>query len=537
MLAKLPVPRPTVKAAQRAFGGLERRPGVRSALGAGGALSLVLREAENLSGEQAPLLASRRPRPLGAALQKPNGLFSHGGALVAADGTALRIGGETVGAVSDSPKVFASLGSRLLIWPDKLIWDGETLSPLQAECTVSGLVFSDGTFAGEPAKANSITTSGAAPFPFRAGDAVTVSGCAAVPENNKTPVVREISGDGKTLRFYENVFTLPEGQTAVTEPGPVTLRRAVPELDFLCVCDNRVWGCRGDTVWCCKPGDPYNWNVFDGLSTDAWRVESGTAGPFTACCAFMGYPVFFKEDRVFKVYGSRPSNFELLGAATLGVLPGCEKSLAVAGETLYYLSRAGVVGYRGGFPAAVSRPLEDGRRYTRAAAGSDGSRCFLCLGDGERFENLVYEPDSGLWRREDARRFTDFAFADGALWGLGADGALQAVLAPPGALPELPREEGLEAAAEFAPLDCGRFMGKYPVRLRLRGRGAALAAEIAFDGGPWESAGIFRAADTAAGCLTLPLRRCDRFALRLRGPAPWSLDAAELELTPGAGSR
>ena len=239
MLTNIPAPRETQKLTQRAFGGLDLRPGARSGVTQNG-LALVVRGMENMSGDFAPLLTTRRARYTAAALAKPNGLTAYEGKPVWADGTALCIDGESVGSVSDSPKVFATLGRRLLIWPDKKLWDGETLSALEASVTASGLVFGDGTYAQEQAKANSITTSGA-PFPFRAGDAVTITGCAVEPANNKTPVVREISDDGRTLRFYENTFTLPEGESSVTEPGAVTLARAVPDLDFLCVNENRVW--------------------------------------------------------------------------------------------------------------------------------------------------------------------------------------------------------------------------------------------------------------------------------------------------------
>ena len=83
------------------------------------------------------------------------------------------------------------------------------------------------------AKANSITTTGTA-FPFREGDAVTISGCTVEPKNNLTIIIREISEDGKTLSFYENSFTIPEGEESVTETGAVTLARSVPDLDFIC---------------------------------------------------------------------------------------------------------------------------------------------------------------------------------------------------------------------------------------------------------------------------------------------------------------
>lgn len=561
MLTNIPAARDTEKLVQRGFGGLDRRPGSRSG-GSGGALSLVIRDEKNLSGRKAPLLSTRRPRRIAAHAETPNGLTAYGGALVWVDGTRLVVGGEPVSGVTltNSKKVFAQLGSRLLIWPDKVTWDGESLTPLEADFTAQGLTFGDGTCAEEQAKANSITTDGDTPFPFRIGDAVTITGCTEQPENNKTPIIREISADGKTLRFYENTFTVPEGQTSVTEPGSVTLARTVPDLDFLCVNENRVWGCRGDTVCCCKPGDPFNWNVFDGLSTDAWAAETGTAGDFTGCFAFMGYPIFFKEDRVFKVYGNRPSNFEMLGAATLGVLPGCENSLAVAGETLLYLSRAGICAYTGGFPSPVGQALDDASgAYRWAAAGSDGVRYYVCLSraaDRSDARLLCYDTQTGLWHAEDAQQALSFAWASGSgLFELLSDGTVQSVGAPPQDAPEAwAEEQPFSCEVTFDRLDMGFFGGKYPVRLWLRYEtigGAALEVYVSYDDGAFEPAAELPDRETVGTNDTpVPIRRCDHFAVRLAcspaedgdgetesGQVGFTVYDVELDVVPGIGSR
>ncbi len=526
MIPDIPVNRGAERYVQSAFGGIDRRPGARSGVDSKKRLALVVRSMKNAGWQKTPLLATRRARRTAATLTKPNGLTTYDGRLAWVDGTSLIVDGVAVGSVSDTEKVFATLGSRLLIWPDKKMWDGTTLSSLEASFTASGLVFGDGTYAGEDAKANSVTTGGSEPFPFKVGDAVTITGCAVEPANNKTPIVREISDDGKTLRFYENTFTIPEGETSVTETGSVTLARTVPDLDFLCVNENRVWGCRGDTICCSKLGDPTNWNVFDGISTDAWSVESGTQGGFTACFSFMGYPIFFKEDRVFKVYGNRPSNFELMGAATLGVLPGCEKSLAVAGETLFYLSRAGVVAYTGGFPAIVGGPLDDAKTvYRWAAAGSDGARYYVCLGKSASAgttEIFVYDTRTGAWTREDEPRVVGWAWSayHGGLFALTGGGSLRSAGNPP--VTEgtgWSGEAAYETAAEFGDLDMGVFGGKYPVRLWLRYETvltATVKVYVRYDGGAWELAGTLPAKSTAGTADTpVPIRRCDHFALKL----------------------
>ncbi len=549
MLPRIPVTRGAEKWRQSAFGGLDRRTGARSRAVSGGGLALSVSEMTNMGGQDAPLLASRPPRRSLDTVRKPNGLLALDGAWIVADGTALRAGETALAAVTDTEKTLLAFQGKVLVWPDRLLVGDEpeaadNVKSLSASFTATGLVFGDGTYAGENAKANCVTTGGEAPFPFRVGDAVTITGCVSEPANNKTPIVREISDDGKTLRFYENTFTIPEGESSVTETGSVTLARTAPELDFLCVHENRVWGCRGDTIRCSKLGDPFNWNVFDGLSTDAWSAETGTPGAFTGCASYMGYPVFFKEDRVFKVYGSRPSNFEVLGAATLGVLPGASRSLAVAGETLFYLSRAGFVAYRGGFPACADAALGP-VKHVRAAAGSDGTRYFVSAEtpDGAK-ELLVYDTAAGLWRREDDSFFRFFASAGGCVAGLRSDGALLALSgASAGA-----EEAAFASSVTFADLDFGSFGGKYPVRVWLRAETPApvgqaaptpLVLSVRHDGGLWrEAASLTTGGAEKTACLALPIRRCDRFSLKLACAAgAWRLWSIGIEAVPGYGSR
>ena len=518
MLPAIPYRSGAARMPMRAYGALERR-----AAAANGAVC----DMTNLTGEGG-VLAARPKRDSCVSVAAPRGLTALGGHVFHVDGAVLyRDGAPFVRALpagAGAQRVFAAMGDRLLLWPDKLLIDAATgeATPLEASYTRAGLVFADGTYAGAPAEKNSVTTAGAA-FPFRAGDAVTIPACAPTLGKEKTAVVREVSPDGKTLRFYENTF-----DAVGTVSASLTLRRTVPDLDFLCVCDNRVWGCAGDTVRCSKPGDPFNWNVFDGLSTDAWSAETGTPGDFTACVSFMGYPVFFKDDRVFKVYGSRPGNYELMGAAALGVRAGAAATLAAVGETLFYLSRAGFVRYNGGYPSAVDAPLAC--RYTGGAAGSDGRRyCVSALrADGAR-EYLVYDPEAGGWFREDDLAARAFVRAGDVLYAL-TDTALLAVAGVPDG-----DEPDFESAVTFAPFDRagegGSFAGKYPVRLWLRAASAGtLTVEIAYDGGAWETAATVPAGRERACCLGVPIRRCDRFGVRIRALGAWSLRSMALEV-------
>lgn len=512
------------------FGGYDHRIGAQNG---------TIWDMKNLTGDHYPVLSSRPPRYTVQSVTKANGLYCMGKVFLV-DGTTLYVDGEAAGTLEDNEKTMQGMSGRVVIWPDKKIYTKEgELENLEASYSAAGLVFGDGTYAGQEAAANSITTTGAA-FPFQVGDAVTIAGCTVEPANNLTLIVREISEDKKTLRFYENSFTIPEGEDSVTETGTVTLSRDVPDLDYICANENRLWGCKGDTIWCSKLGDPYNWNVFDGVSTDAWSVETGTPGDFTACFSFLGYPVFFKEDKVFKVYGDKPTNFQVMSSATLGVMPGSHKSLAVAGETLYYLSRVGIVAYSGGVPRDVSAPFGD-VRYQNAVAGSDGTKYWVSMEDAEdgTVSLFCYDSQAGAWWREDETELIQTGYLNG-LYALTGNALL--LLGRPVNVPEGAAKEGaVQSSVEFGDITMDSFDSKYPVRLRLRLSTvpeATVAAAIQYDSsGEWETVETAQSDKMRPFYLSIPVQRCDHFRLKLSANGEWRLWALVVELYDGQYAR
>ncbi len=534
MLPKIPYENGAQRIPVMQFGGLERRIGA----GNGTICDMV-----NLTGNDVPVLSSRPRRKSSATLTNPRGIVGVGTKLfyvdankMYKDGTAY--GGSMPGSANDE-RIFAALGTRLVVWPDKRLYDTEGTTQDQLARSHNTLcVFEDGTYAGEAAEGNTIrdTTTGSYKWSddFKVGDAVTIT-CATMKQNNKTAIIREL--DGKKMRFYENTFETDSSSRQVT------VARTIPDLDYICVNDNRVWGCKGDTICCCKLGDPTNWNVYDGLSTDAWSIETGTPGSFTGCISFMGYPIFFKEDRVFKVYGNRPSNFEVMSSATLGVLSGAAKTMAVAGETLYYLSRAGFVRYNGGYPSTVDAALN--AKYTGGAAGSDGKKYYVSAikSDSTR-EFLVYDPSTGLWHKEDTLAVKGFANVGNTVYAQTA--TANTIIS--GA--SLADEGFFDSSVTFADFDSVTvsktkysFASKYPVRLWLRYQCAernvtednvttdiaALTVKISYNGGNLETAIALPSSGKTAKYIPVPIRRCDRFSIKLSCNSDWKLYGMEIE--------
>ena len=476
---------------------------------------------KNMTSDFFPVLSPRRPRYLVDTLRKPDGFYAHDG-LFWVDGTGFYDNGRKVGEVSDSRKTFTSLGAYIILLPDKVCYNKLTGEFKSLEASWTGAVtLQDGTYAEEVAKANTIYAPGANwSAVFSVGDAVTISGCTAHQENNYTPIVREIDGD--YLRFYENTFVIGEGGDQET----VTLRRTMPDMDFLIENENRLWGCKGDTIYASKLGDPFNWNVFDGVATDSYAVEVGSPGDFTAAFSYLGYPCFFKEEYIYKVYGSKPSNFQVMSSASLGVEAGSHLSLAIAGEILFYLSRVGIVAYSGGIPQSISAPFGD-QRFRNGVAGSNGTKYYISMEDADGVWHLfVYDTVQKLWHREDNTHAMNWGWTEelycmddqGRIW---VTGNVRSV--PEGAVPEGLVESMAEFSdfVEYSPNKKGT--SKIQVRVELE-KDASLEMAIQFDSdGQWHTIKTLTAAAKRSVSIPILPRRSDHFRLRFTGTGQWRL--------------
>lgn len=533
----------------------------------------------NISGRAYPYLRPVRERTV---FQEAcdNALFSHD-AMGWVKGTELWYDGHLAGYVQDSRKEIAVMGNRIVIWPDKVIlnasykrlgtygslaalkaavpspsefdaygvgsgvpyeiyvWNGaewvsngKELEPLEASASFANVTFKSGTYQGVEADANTLEfTEDVTGLGFKEGDAVTIRGCTKHPENNKTPIIREI--EGKQIRFYENVFVLDgdDGLTDYTEAGPITISREVPDLDMIMALDNRMWGAKDDTIYASKLGDPANWNVFDGLTTDSWFQETGTAGEFTGCAAYLGYPMFFKEGHIFKIYGKNAENFQPSKSATMGVRRGAGKSLAIAGEVLYYLSPNGMTAYSGGLPESMAAPF-GAANYKTAVNGSDGRRLYMSMErtDGGT-ELFCLDTDSGLLCKEDGLDAAAWCCYDGVLYALLEAGNAAAVNLDSGA--------AMDAMVEFGDFYEQSMNRKGVNRLQMRmmlDGGAQLKVFVQYDSqGTWRLVKTFTATKKMSFHFPVRLRRCDHYRIRLEGSGYWEVQAMARDFVSGSG--
>ena len=280
--------------------------------------------------------------------------------------------------------------------------------------------------------------------------------------------------------------------------------------------------------------------MFDGLATDAYAVDTGSAGNFTGCISYLGYPVFFKEDHIYKVYGTMPSNFQVMGTETLGVMEGCGKSLAAAGEVLFYLSRGGVMAYSGSVPQYISRTLGD-LAVGSAVAGTDGLRYYLSAqGVGEGWSLLVYDTQTKLWHREDDTHATHFAAGGGTLYLLNEAGEIWTVGETAKPSQEAQQEGAVQWEAEFADFTDGSPDKKGLFRLNLRlevEEGGQVQAWVQVDSdGIWLPMGQ-PIGPTPKRSFQLPMvpRRGDHYRLKLTGTGRCRIYSITRERYGGGG--
>ena len=254
---------------------------------------------------------------------------------------------------------------------------------------------------------------------FSVNDGVTISGVVseALSDLNASMIIWAKGDD------YIVVTGIIDQVT--TQETAVSVARRMPNLDFIIESGNRLWGCRygpsinGDivnTIYCSKLGDFKNWHCYPGISTDSWYVNLGSDGQFTGAITHLGHPIFFKENCMHKVYGDYPANFQIQTTACRGVQKGCDRSLSIVNEILYYKARSGICAYDGSLPVEMSSALGEAT-YNNAVAGALGNKYYISMSDAnERYHLFVYDTLKGMWHREDDTEALCFCNCRGDLY-------------------------------------------------------------------------------------------------------------------------
>ena len=502
---------------------------------------------KNMSSDQYPYIKTRTGRADFLTLTKCNGFFAKNG-LYIVDGTSFKKIEQdgtmsVIGSVEDSKKTFVGMGAYIVIFPDKKIYntaDG-SFNSLEASWTQSGAVTFQNAYLTDSQVDDSsanvyikISSTGIGNN-FNKYDGVSISGITAsgLTGLNKTAVIYDKAADWILVVGFDITGTITQST------GSIKIERTVPDMDFVTESENRIWGCSSANheIYSCKLGDPYNWNCFEGISTDSYAVTVGTDGDFTGAITHLGYVLFFKEECLHKLYGSKPANYQVITTTMRGVKKGCEKSLAIVNETLYYVSSSGVCVYQGALPADIGKSLGEDH-FTEAAAAGYGNKYYLSVTDSKGLKHLyIYDESYGTWVREDDLQVERFVYYDHELYYLTKEGT-QINKFTEEELPKIITWEAVTGPIKTVFKSNQNFMtGKKRItKLTLQidlHEGSYVDISVSYDDGLFQPIKTYSSGtDKSVSVMFIP-QRCDHFKIKLHGGGYFALKSMTKYLEAG----
>lgn len=376
-------------------------------------------------------------------------------------------------------------------------------------------------------------------------DGITISGLKGVPlidysgEEFDDEDIAAIDGNF-TLWDKGDDFIVITGMLSesVTIRNQFTIQRKMPDLDYITESENRLWGCRYglqggingpvvNEIYACKLGDFKNWNCFMGISTDSYIASCGTDGQFTGAITHLGYPLFFKENCVHKIYGNYPSNYQIQTTTCRGVQRGCSRSLAIVNEVLYYKSRNGVCAYDGSLPQEISAAFGD-VQYFDAVAGAHGNKYYISMRDSDNLYHLfVYDAMKGFWSKEDNLQTDGFCSARNEMYYIDSSDKTIHTMCGSGTIDNSDIEWFIESGlvgVDYANnqyvtsmLPDKKYVSKLDIRMALE-EGAKVYVCIKYDEDEhWERVWSMTAKNLRSFYVPIRPHRCDHFRIKLMG--------------------
>ena len=401
-------------------------------------------------------------------------------------------------------------------------WSAQDVPVMRLECKCIGSAFAPGDY---------IRVSGIDPG--------TYSGL-NVGDNPSDGVYREVLVTGENYIVLDAYApTDAHGIINDTPPAEGYVKAAMdtPDMAYVIEAQNRLWGCKYGTVngklvneiYASALGRFDVWHKYAGVSTDSYAASVGSDGRWTGAVNYQGYPLFFKEDRMHKVYVSASGAHRIQEYTMRGVQPGGAKSLAVVNGVLFYKARDCVCAYDGsGAPTDVSEKLNlnslsrPGSTTSIAAAYRDKYYLYLQMNTPPGSRLLVLDTRRGAWYRENLPigSITDFTEHIGSL--LCAAGGIEEI-AHDNQESELSgtKEGNVAWSCETGLIGYSTVEQKYVSRFNIRmslARDAYMDVLVQYDSdGVWHNQGRIQGVGTRTFMLPVRPRRCDHFRIRLEG--------------------
>lgn len=536
-----------------------------------------MREMYNLSSDQYPYLTQRQPRGYyyennyythEYGTQKPDTLsvrnditniLSWKEKLVVIAGNDLYYNNVKVATLQETgDKKICGIGNKLCVFPDKIYYDIETgnlhkLESVHKIVDTNVMLYTDCI----------IITHLSTDSNFKVGDAVTINLNFKEKEKKYQRTVATIikgimtNGENTIIMVNDNTFTNDENAFGMLNLEPrITIKksednkpinhinsgkylkyvngfmkRSVPDMDFIVENQNRLWGCKGSTIFSSKLGDPTNFNYFtSGItnnSADSYAVSVGSDGDFTGCVSFPSHIVFFKESYIHKLYGgNKPSSYQITTLECNGMEKGSHKSGVTVDGVLYYKSPIGIMAYTGDYPVHITSSFK--YRYVNAVAGSDKQKYYISMKNTatNEWEMFAFDFARKLWHKEDNAHAVEFAVLNGDLLYLdkketetGNLSDIRYIIAP--SEEQIVKEDKkIPWQAVFGEFDeileNKKIYSKLQLRLTME-KEAELSVWIATDESEWLLVANLKNERKRSVYIPIIPRRCDKFKIKLEG--------------------
>lgn len=480
------------------------------------------------------------------------------------------------------PKKIVSMGAYVCIWPDKVYFntidttdyghmnaetelDGDDVTCIM--CRGDGTNYDYNTIARGPTEPNApangqlwLDTSGANHVlkqydggtsswievattyvkiqgegigdKFRDYDAVNITGLAADSED-VTVQTQTIDLNGSKIIYHAGgnyiiIAGLLSQAVDIISTATVRVERPIPDLDYVCESNNRLWGCKYgiengavvNEIRASKLGDFKNWSCFMGLSTDSYTASVGSDGPFTGAVTQRSYPIFFKEDCIHRISGQTPATFSINTTVCRGIQDGSWRSAVVVNEMILYKSRSDVMMYDGSsVPSSISEQLGD-ILYSDARAGAVDGKYYISMKDkNNNWVLMVYDAKNSAWYKEDDFHALGFGTVEDELFAIDEDhNTLVSMLGSVGTAEDTKNIEWEAVFGMFGMDYLGtKYLSRFNLRMQMDEQSEAQLS-IQYDhSGHWEDFGKIYGRNVRTFLVPVIPRRCDHLQVKISG--------------------
>ena len=541
------------------FGGINRSASYREG---------ELEHSEGLSSDMMPYLTQEGTRENGGTFSFPNGIFAHDGiALVAGNRFLYKSNNDEEFAekmeLSDSKKIIAQLGKSILVFPDGVIFDTEKdkwskmnltlplapkgVSKKNSREDVWHTTVEHNRIKTSDVRSDMDTTAKEGDYltdilaSVEVGDIITVEvdgvfnyeSDSAASKLHKFENIKVTGKNDSGLIFEDNTFFEEKTQTTYIEVKSGKISKEGVEMEYICEHGGRIWGCKGNTIYASEYNNPRNFNCFEGLSSDSYAIDVTTPGEFTGCAAYSSHIIFFKENYIHKIYGTRPSNFSMVVSSAPGVEKGSHASVGIINERLFYKGADGIYMYSGGVPSLVSACLGT-EKYTDGVAGCFRDKYYISMKNtlGE-YDLFCLDTRNGIMLRIDNTQLTGTANYDGKLLLLESNGALNMIS-------DSADVANTEWIAQFRSFNetVNEKKGYSNITMRVElSDDAYMDVELKFDDGRWEHFKTVNRPGEQIVFIPIQPNRCDSFGIRLSGRGECRIKNMVREFSVGSGVR